>query len=355
MNETAKQAGRIIESTATAVANWTVARQAELDPGLEKKYGARWRGDWVGHVTSQMRFLAQAIAVRRPKLFTDSVQWTRAAFQARGVHDSDLVSSLRCMREVIEAELPEEVAGIASKYIGQAIERIEAAPPAEAKPTVVEGPHRRLALQYLEAVLGGRREDAEKVILTAVDRGLAIGDVYQHVLEPAQIELGRMWHAGEITVADEHFASAITQAIMSILRSRFPERERNGRLVVAAAVGGELHEIGVRMVADFFEMDGWDVIYLGANTPSTDIVSVIRERQADVLVVSASTLLHVGTVGELIEQVRAEERCAKTNVLVGGPPFRSVPDLWLELGADGSAMSAPEAVKLGNSLVGGGS
>lgn len=354
MNETAKQAGRIVESTATAVANWSVARQAELDPGLEKRYGARWREDWVGHVASQMRFLAQAIAVRRPKVFADSVQWTRAAFDARGVHDSDLTSSLRCTREVIEAELPEAVARTASEYIGQAIERVEAAQPTETERTVVEGPHRRLALQYLEAVLDGRREDAEKVILAAVDKGLAVGDVYEHVLQPAQIELGRMWHAGEITVADEHFASAITQAIMSVLHSRFPERERNGKLVVAAAVGGELHEIGVRMVADFFEMDGWDVIYFGANTPSTDIVSVIRERRADLLAVSASTVLHLGAVGELIEQVRKDESCAKTKVLVGGPPFRSVPDLWSELGADGSALSAREAVKLGNSLVGGG-
>ena len=355
MNETAKQAGRIVESIATAVANWSVARQAEIDPGLAKRYGARWREEWVGHVASQMRFLAQAIAVRRPKLFADSVEWTRAAFQARGVHDSDLISSLRCVREVVAGELPEAIAGTASEYIGQAIERIETTQPIKMERTAVGAPHRRLVLQYLEAVLDGRREDAEKVILTAVDTGLSINEVYEHVLQPAQIELGRMWHRGDITVADEHFASAITQAVMSILRPRFRRRERNGNLVVAAAVGGELHEIGVRMVADFFDMDGWDVIYLGANTPSTDILSVIGERRADLLAVSASTLLHVGAVGELIEQLRKDESCAKTKVLVGGPPFRSVPDLWSELGADGSAISATEAVKLGGSLVGSGS
>lgn len=353
MNETAKQAGRIVESTATAVANWSVARQAELDPGLERRYGARWREEWIGHVASQVHLLAQAIAVRRPKLFTDSVQWEHAAFRARGVHDSDLLVSLRCMREVIRSELPEPVAGTASEYVGQAIERIEAARPAEAEPTAVEGPQPRLTLKYLEAVLDGCRADAEKVILGAVGKVLSVRNAYEHVLEPAQIELGRMWHAGEITVADEHFASAITQSIMSLLRSRFPERERNGRLVVAATVGGELHEIGVRMVADFFEMDGWDVIYLGANTPSNDIVSVIRDRRADLLAVSASTLLNVSAVGELIEQVRKDESCAKTKVLVGGLPFRSVPDLWSELGADACAASATEAIELGNSLVGG--
>ncbi|UCE60767.1 MAG: cobalamin-dependent protein [Phycisphaerales bacterium] len=141
---------------------------------------------------------------------------------------------------------------------------------------------------------------------------------------------------------------------MSILRSRFPDRERKGKFVVAAAVGGELHEIGVRMVADFFEMDGWDVIYLGANMPSTDVLSMIRERRADLLTVSVSTILHLCTVGELIDQIREDESCTGTKVLVGAPPFRSVPDLWSELGADGSATSATEAVKLGDSLVLGG-
>ena len=124
MNETAKQEGRIVESTASAVANWSVARQAELDPGLEQRYGARWREEWVGHVASQMQFLAQAIAVRRPQLFADSAQWTRAAFDARGAQDSDLINCLRCMHEVIEAELPEAVAATAAEFIGQAIESV---------------------------------------------------------------------------------------------------------------------------------------------------------------------------------------------------------------------------------------
>ena len=74
-----------------------------------------------------MQFLAQAIAVRRSKLFTDSVKWTQEAFRARSVDDSDLLTSLCCMREVIETDLPEAVTATASDYIGKGIERIEKA------------------------------------------------------------------------------------------------------------------------------------------------------------------------------------------------------------------------------------
>jgi methanogenic corrinoid protein MtbC1 len=255
------------------------------------------------------------------------------------------------MQEVLGSELPAPVAQSATGHVEEAINRLGAGSESPDSPLTPDDDLHRLALQYLEALLAGDRERAEKTIFAAVDDGLELRSLYEGVLQPAQVELGRLWHAGEIGVTHEHFASAVTQAIMSTLRFRFPERNGKGKLVIAAAVGGELHEIGVRMVADFFEMDGWEVVCLGANTPSADIVELVRERQPHLLALSASTLMHVRTVGELIENLRQDDGCAKTRVLVGGPPFRSVPDLWSELGADGGATSATEAVQLGNSLV----
>jgi methanogenic corrinoid protein MtbC1 len=351
MDESAKQASRIIDSVTTALANWIVARQIELDSELEQRYGADWRSDWVKHVESQLRFLAQSIAVRHPRVFTDCIQWMKDGFVSRGAQEADLLTSLQCMREVVKAQLPDSVAQTAVAHIDQAIEGFQA----EAGPRTTSVPADRrcktLVLQYLEAILDGRRGDAEAVVLGAVDDGLPIQDAYERILEPAQAELGRMWHAGEIRVADEHFGSAATQVIMAVLRSRASRGKRKEKRVVAAAVGGEPHDVGIRMVADFFEMDGWEVVYLGANTPSGDLVETLRDRKADLLAVSASTALHVREVGELIAQLRADESCAGTKIVVGGHPFRSIPDLWQEVGADGSAASASEAVALGNALV----
>ncbi|HEY5309978.1 MAG TPA: cobalamin B12-binding domain-containing protein, partial [Casimicrobiaceae bacterium] len=52
-------------------------------------------------------------------------------------------------------------------------------------------------------------------------------------------------------------------------------------------VSGDLHELGARMVADFFEMEGWDSYYTGANTPTGGVVQAIVERRPDVLAISA--------------------------------------------------------------------
>ena len=107
------------------------------------------------------------------------------------------------------------------------------------------------------------------------------------------------------------------------------------------------------MVADFFEMDGWDTHYLGANMPPTSVVATARDWQADVLAISATMTFHISAVVDLIEKSRAVIPHVK--LLVGGYPFNLDPDLWRRVGADGSAHDAEAAVAVANRLLAGAS
>ena len=155
----------------------------------------------------------------------------------------------------------------------------------------------------------------------------------------------------QMSVAEEHYCTAATQLIMSQLYSRIFNTAKKGRCLVAACVGGELHEIGLRMVADFFEMEGWDTYYLGANMPASGIVQTLTERKADVLAISATMTFHIRLVAELIACVRAADSGGRINILVGGYPFNIEPDSWRRVGADGYAQNAEHAVAVANSLV----
>jgi methanogenic corrinoid protein MtbC1 len=206
-------------------------------------------------------------------------------------------------------------------------------------------------LQYLEALLQGKGRRAEEIVAGSAAGGVPVAELYQDVLAPAQNEIGRLWHAGEISVADEHFATSITESAMAMLRRASPAAAPRGRRVVASSVAGDLHAIGVRMVADFFEMDGWEAIYLGANTPAADVVETLREHGAHLLAAGASSFLLLRAMIDLVHAVRADERLARVPVIVGGAPFLAIPGLWRDVGADGSAPTAPEAVALGNRLI----
>jgi methanogenic corrinoid protein MtbC1 len=188
------------------------------------------------------------------------------------------------------------------------------------------------------------------LILDAAQEGTRVQDLYLHVFQPVQREVGRLWQMNRLSIAQEHYVTAATQLVMSQLYPRIFATARVGRCLVATCVGGELHEIGVRMVADLFEMAGWDSYYLGANTPVQGVLEASRERQADVLAISATLTMHVGQVRALIERVRATEVGRRTAVLVGGYPFLLSPELWRRVGADGFAPDAGQAVQVANRL-----
>jgi methanogenic corrinoid protein MtbC1 len=157
-----------------------------------------------------------------------------------------------------------------------------------------------------------------------------------------------------LSVAQEHYCTAATQLIMSQLYPHIFETEKNGRTLVATCVAGDLHEIGVRMVADFFEMEGWDTFYLGANAPTACVLETLAERRADVLAISATITPHVRAVAGLIAAVRSSPAGRDIKIMVGGYPFNIAPDLWRRVGADAGARDALESIAVANQLAAGG-
>jgi methanogenic corrinoid protein MtbC1 len=129
----------------------------------------------------------------------------------------------------------------------------------------------------------------------------------------------------------------------------FSTRKRAGTMV-ATSVAGELHEIGARMVADFFELDGWDTFYLGANTPTPSVVRMVAERRPQVLAISATITFNLRAVEDLIAATRAEKDCRHVKTVVGGYPFNVAANLWRNVGADGYAESADDAVNVAENL-----
>ena len=120
--------------------------------------------------------------------------------------------------------------------------------------------------------------------------------------------------------------------------------------MVATCVGGELHEIGARMVADFFEMDGWDTYFLGANTPIEAVLSAVAKRKAEALAISVTMTIHLEKVSALIAEVRRAKLDAQTKIMVGGYPFHLAPNLWQVVGAAGFARDAQQALQVAEEL-----
>jgi methanogenic corrinoid protein MtbC1 len=250
------------------------------------------------------------------------------------------------LREVVNSCVdPADLTG-AIGSIDAAIAGITSAVRGKASQITVDSLYKELASEYLAALLSGDRHKAQRLIHSAVESGTGIRDIYLQVFQPAQHEVGHMWQTNRISVADEHFCTAATQSIMIDLYPKIISSHRIGKTLVAACVGSELHEIGIRMVADFFEMEGWDTYYIGAGARHDEIIAAVKERKADLLALSATMTYHVDTMQTLIRLVRTRANAPNLKIMVGGLPFNSSPALWQEVGADFWAPDAEQALQI---------
>ncbi|WP_051286688.1 cobalamin B12-binding domain-containing protein [Megalodesulfovibrio gigas] len=202
----------------------------------------------------------------------------------------------------------------------------------------------RLAAAYLEQLLAGNRRGACALVLDAVRAGADVREIYLKVLQPVQHEVGRLWQENTITVAVEHFCTAATQLVISQLFPYIITETKHGLSMVGCCVGEELHELGMRMVCDFFEMDGWDTYYMGANCPQDAVLAAMAERRPHALCLSVTMHQNVPLARDIIQAVATQFPAVK--ILVGGFPFLLNPDLAASLGAHGWARDAHEGVRL---------
>jgi methanogenic corrinoid protein MtbC1 len=200
--------------------------------------------------------------------------------------------------------------------------------------------------RYLEALLTPDARVAWAVIVEALDAGVAPVRIYLDVLTPAMVEIGALWETARIGVAQEHLATQITQTVLARLAPSLEDAatafagDRRRRAIVSGTPG-ELHSIGARMVADFLEASGWDVLLLGADAPTGEIVALAAERAPDVVALSTSLSFNLLAAGRVFARLR--ELDAPPLLVAGGRAYEGQPDRALLAGADVFA-SDPEAL-----------
>lgn len=112
---------------------------------------------------------------------------------------------------------------------------------------------------YLDLALLPDVEGLAELVLGRIATQGAL-PVYERLLQPALEEVGRRWEDDELTVADEHLVTALTEQVLTRVRRRVT----SGPRAVVACTSGNEHRIGAMMVTDTLGSVGWNPILLGA-------------------------------------------------------------------------------------------
>lgn len=197
---------------------------------------------------------------------------------------------------------------------------------------------------FLSLILHGDTQACLKLVDQSIHTADDLKHFYLKVIWPAMYRIGKLWESNKISVAEEHLATAIVGRIMTALYPRFAVFEATKGKAIVSAVPNEFHEIGARMVADFMEMDGWDVTFLGANTPTRDFMDILKRQKPIVVALSVATVFNLERARQIIQMIKEDPETCGIKIMVGGFAFNEMPQLGQTIGADGYAADSESAL-----------
>jgi 5-methyltetrahydrofolate--homocysteine methyltransferase len=201
-----------------------------------------------------------------------------------------------------------------------------------------------------DAILNGESQKARAATKDALDAGATPMQLLSEAMIPAMDEVGRLFAAEDYFVPELLLAGRAMKSAMELLR---PLLAASGQApttrVAIGTVKGDLHDIGKNIVASMLEGGGFEVIDLGADVPPEKFVAAVKERQPQIICMSALLTVTMPAMRTTIEALTAAGLRKDVKVLIGGAPVTS--QYADEIGADGYSDNASTAVTLVRSFV----
>jgi MerR family transcriptional regulator, light-induced transcriptional regulator len=163
------------------------------------------------------------------------------------------------------------------------------------------------------------------------------------VLLKGLAELGVRWSHGSVSVQQEHFASALAMRRVGALYAAAPRPTRPGR-ILAACPPGEQHDFALLLIAFLLRRRGWDVVYLGANVPLSQLDATLKLTSSSLFVSLAQTLSSAAALRELAAHITAYS----VPLAYGGGIFNALPALTARISGfflGGEIVGVPHVVE----------
>ena len=185
-----------------------------------------------------------------------------------------------------------------------------------------------------------------------IDGGVEPQVVLQQGLAEAMLEIGRRWNAGDVFLPEVVAAAEIFKQCNAIVEPALIAAggQTLGHVVVMATVKGDLHDLGKNMVGAMMKTAGFRVHDLGKDVPTETIVQAVRDMEPTIVGLSSLLTTTVPEQRVVIQALEEAGLRGKVKIMVGGAPVTE--DWATQIGADGYAPNAPEAVKVALQLAG---
>ena len=151
---------------------------------------------------------------------------------------------------------------------------------------VVAGNIGKLIPDLKREALAGNTDGLLRILRVGLAARPDLLHLYHELVFPPLVEVGDAWAAGRLSVDEEHLASHTVKDAVARLQPEVHVRPQRGRTLVAACAEDDLHDLALRCAANYFESEGWHVVFLGQSTPTDSLVHAIQTHHPHLVIVS---------------------------------------------------------------------
>lgn len=144
----------------------------------------------------------------------------------------------------------------------------------------------RLQKRLFDSMRVGDRTGGYSVIEESLRYNIRPADIYTYIIGGTLSAIGQLWHKGEITVAHEHLSSQLASNLIEVVLQKSPKLSSNGLRAVVTTPVGERHWVAAQMFSNLLILSGWEVDYLGTETPGQDLAQYVSSTKVDVVALS---------------------------------------------------------------------
>jgi corrinoid protein of di/trimethylamine methyltransferase len=207
-----------------------------------------------------------------------------------------------------------------------------------------------LLLSIKEAVIEGEEDQVISLVESALKEGTEARAILD-ALSESMLEIGERWNRNDIFIPEVMGAADVFQKAATFLEPQLLAGGGQQKLgtIVLGTVQGDLHNLGKNLVAVMLRTAGFNVVDLGVNVSAQQFLEAAAQHQASIIGLSAlltTTMMEQKKVIDLLTETGVR---SKYKVMVGGAP---ISQKWSdEIGSDGYARNAGEAVELARKLI----
>lgn len=183
------------------------------------------------------------------------------------------------------------------------------------------------------------KEGAVQLVLSKLDnKQIDIINLYKEILAPS-LSTKYCMDGDIFCIWKEHIRSSIVRTILEccypyILKERIKKGiSKKDKKAIVLCPSQELHEIGARMVVDFFIMLGFDAIFIGANTPREEIINAISSIKPDYVAISVTNYYNLVELEKVINLI-IKKIHLDVKIILGGNAIYTNPEVSKKLGVD---------------------